>query len=169
MPRPRARARGAVVVEALIVAPVLVLLWCALAFASDMFARKLFTRSDARAAAWEHALSSCEGGAAQTADSEGANLDAVLADDESVEGAELPEEGRELAEQASDTGDLEFGEDWGVAEASSSSEGARRFLQFRSERVESEFEVQCDEKPRGADPVSVLSFLWDLRNTVRFD
>lgn len=162
-------ARGAVLVEALIVAPLLVLLWCAVSFASDAFGRKLATRGEARALAWEHALGSCEGGAASTAASEGANLDTVVADRESVEGAALTDEGRELADNARDTGELELGDSWGVAEASRSSDSSRSYPGFAPESMASHFEVQCDEKPRGADPVSVLSFLWDLRNTVRFD
>jgi hypothetical protein len=134
-----------------------------------MFGRKLATRGEARSLAWEHALSSCEGGAASTADAEGTNLDAVVADRESVQGAELTDEGRELADNARDTGDLELGDSWGVAEASRSSDGWRSYPGFPRESMASRFEVQCDEKPRGADPVAVLSFLWDLRNTVRFD
>jgi hypothetical protein len=170
MPRTaRTCARGAALVETLIVAPLLVLSRCALSVASDMYGRKLATRGEARALAWEHALSSCEGGSASTADAEGTNLDAVVADRESVEGAALTDEGRELADNARGTGDLELGDSWGVAEASQSSDPWRSYPPFARERVASTFEVQCDEKPRGADPVSVLSFLWDLRNTVRFD
>lgn len=163
------RARGAALVEALVIAPMLVLLWCAVSFTSDVFGRKLATRGEARAMAWEHALHSCEGGAATTSETEGANLDAVVSDRESIQGAALTDEGRELADNARDTGELELGDSWGVAEASTSSDGWRSYPRFTRERVASRFEVQCDEKPRGADPVSVLSFLWDLRNTVRFD
>jgi hypothetical protein len=114
-------------------------------------------------------LSSCEGASATTADAEGTNLDAVAADRESVQGAELTDEGRELADNARDTGDLELGDSWGVAEASRSSDAWRSYPGFARPSVASRFQVQCDEKPRGADPVSVLSFLWDLRNTVNFN
>jgi hypothetical protein len=153
--------------EALVVTSMLVLLWSALLFASRIHAKKLTARGEARAAVWTHALRACEGGAAQRVGSDGANLDAVTTDGEAGADATLNEEGEQLVTEARSSpegGSLEFGESWGIAESSSAQDG-ESFLSFSIGSIQSRMQVQCDEKPRGADPRSVLEFLWDLRTT----
>lgn len=162
----RARqARGAALVEALVVIPTLTLLWAALVFVASVYGKKLATRAEARAAVWTYALNSCEGGSGQRVAGDGASLDQVTADPESVQGAGLSGEAGDFAGEARSQTDLEFGDSWGVAQASSERPGNSLFS-FSSGSVSTTLKVQCDEKPRGADPVSVLTFLWDLRNTV---
>jgi hypothetical protein len=122
-------------------------------------------RIEARAAAWTFALSSCEGGAGTLENDDGGNLDDVLSDPEAGDTPELGADGEELLDEAGGVQELELGESWGVASATATREPAT-VLRFASSEISSTQRVQCDEKPRGADPLSVLAFLWDLRNTV---
>ena len=163
----RRSERGAALVEAIVIAPVLMMLFAGLLFVAYMYSQKLTTQGEARAAAWTYALGSCSGGGGQTRTTDGANLDAVTTDEEAPPDSQLPEEGRTMASEAAGGGELEFGDSWGVGEASSVRDG-RSFLAFSSGSITSSRQVQCDEKPRGADPVAVLSFLWTLHNTFNF-
>jgi hypothetical protein len=163
----RSTQRGAALTEAVAVVTLFVLLWAGLMFVFQLYAAKTATRGDARAAVWTHALGSCQGDAAQTSTDEGADLGEVLADDEAGEDTGIPAEGEPLLDQAGQVGELELGESWGVATASAERDGPR-VLSLSADKLTSSMRVQCDEVPRGADPLSVLGFLWDLRNTVNF-
>jgi hypothetical protein len=163
----RQSQRGAAMTEALAVVCLFVLLWCGLMFVFQLYLRKTDARGDARAAVWSHALGSCEGNAATTSAGEGADLGEVLADDAAGADTGIPAEGDSLIDEAGQVDELELGEDWGVATATAERDGVS-VLKFSSDKLTSTMRVQCDEKPRGADPLSVLGFLWDLRNTVNF-
>jgi hypothetical protein len=138
-----------------------------LIFVFQIHTRKLEVKGEARELAWAHALGSCEGDAARTDPGSGAALDDVLEDPEAGNSPELDQDGEQLFDEANQSGELELGESWGVATARAE-RPAVSVLDFQSQPITGEMRVQCDEKPRGADPVSVLGFLWDLRNTVNF-
>lgn len=171
--RRRSRERGAAMVEAAVAIGLFVAIWACLTFVFELTTRKHAAQIEARDAAWAWALNSCEdgafsrGGSRVEADDPDA-LDQVHADSSVPSGTEpLPQEGDVLLDQAANSGQgLELGEHWGVARASASRSevSGPAFLPLTAMTPSSTVEVLCDEKPRGANPRDVLSFLWGTRD-----
>jgi hypothetical protein len=159
--------RGAAFVEGVAMISLFTLLAAGLGFVFHLYSRKESARIEARAAVWTYALNSCEGNSGSTEADEGANLNDVLSDNEAGETPDLGADGDQLVGEAGNVQELEFGESWGVGSATATRDPVI-VPRFVSQEISSTQRVQCDEKPRGADPVSVLGFLWDLRNTVNF-
>lgn len=173
--------------EAIVVIPLFLLLLGLSIFAARLYGNTAQARHDARHAAWTYALQSCEGDAPAGVVGEEVTdptLDLVENDPSLPPDAErIPPEGEELLDDArrSDSG-LELGESWGVARATidRGEVQARVLPMFRdphhpNEPVETtfatraSFEVQCDEKPRGARPLDVLRFIWSLPETLNLE
>jgi hypothetical protein len=167
MSRLRRHRRGVATTEALGFVIVSLVLLGGLIFMFRVYSQKHESKAEARALAWTHALGSCDGDTAKTAHDDGADLHDVLDDSEASDSPELGPDGEQLFDEANQSGELELGESWGVAEVRVE-RPAVSILGYASQPITSEFRVQCDEKPRGGDAASVLGFLWDLRNTVNF-
>ncbi len=157
--------------------PLFLILFAALVFVLRLYAFKAQSRADARYAAWAWALNSCEEGpytssdATSQAGDDPATLDAVKNEDSYPQGDQMSPEGDDLIAKANQdpSTDLEIGDDWGVARASVTRGPviAPPPLSFAGKRqMTTTMEVQCDEKPRGASPADVLSFVWHLPETL---
>jgi hypothetical protein len=171
------RERGAAMVEAVVAIPLFLVLFAAAIFVLRLYGHKANSRAEARYAVWAYALNSCEEGQYTTSASTSASgddpptLDAVQNEESYPETGELPQEGDDLIANANDdpNTDLEIGDDWGVARASVSRGpviAPPPLVGMGRDSVTTTMEVQCDEKPRGASPGDVLSFVWNLPSTV---
>jgi hypothetical protein len=163
----RRAERGAAFVEAVAIVSLFTLLAAGMTFVFHLYSRKEDARIEARAAVWTYALNSCEGSSGSTESEQGADLNEVLSDDEAGDTPDLGNDGDQLVDEASNVQELEFGESWGVGSATATRDPVV-VPRFASQEITSTQRMQCDEKPRGADPLSVLGFLWDLKNTVNF-
>lgn len=164
-------------VEAAVVIPVFLILFAAVVFVLRLYAHKAESRAEARHQVWSYALNACEQGpytsssATTAAGDDPPTLDAVQDEESYPSTGELPSEGEDLVANANadPNTDLEIGDDWGVARASVSRGPviAPPPLDIASrDQVTTTMEVQCDEKPRGASPGDVLSFVWHLPETL---
>jgi hypothetical protein len=169
--------------EAVVVLPLFLLLLGFSLFAARLYGRTAQARHEARHAAWAYALNACEGDApAGVAAQEVSDptLD-LVADDPSLppDAERIPEDGEQLLDDArrSDTG-LELGDSWGVARATIDRGAvyASVLPMFRDPNLpnagfetRASFEVQCNEKARGARPLDVLRFIWSLPETLNLE
>ena len=176
--RSRRLARGAAMTEAAVAIPFFLILFAALVFVHKLYAVKENTRTEARQAMWAYALNACEPGkytskqASKTDSGDQPTLDAMNDDGELPKGSgELPPNGEKLLKQANSDPNtqLEVGDDWGVSRGVVTAEpvvGTGPLHSMSTGKIITKMEVQCDEKPRGASPADVLSFLWKLPETL---
>jgi hypothetical protein len=175
--RSRRRSRGAAMTEAAVSIPVFLMLFASLIFLSKLYAMKGSARMEARSAMWAWALNGCQEGkytsaAAKTVETDGPSPQSVADDPEyPTGGAELGSEGQDLVEkaEADPKTDLALGSEWGVARAVVNKGAVAApppFQEWAKKDVVVSMEVQCDEKPRGANPGDVLSFIWSLPETL---
>lgn len=176
--RSRRRSRGAAMTEAAATIPAFLMLFAALVFLSKLYALKGTARMEARAAMWAYALNGCEegkytrAGASKVTTDDAPTADSVKNDPAyPSQGGELGTDGEDLIEkaEADPKTDLAMGKDWGVARATVNKGAVSApppFQQWTKKDVTVTMEVQCDEKPRGASPGDVLSFIWSLPETL---
>lgn len=177
--RQRRLRRGAAMTEAAVAIPVFLLLFAAVVFLYRVYSLKGNARMEARAAMWAYALNACEDGkytssAAQKVDThDGPTADSVKDDPAFPKNTgELGSDGEDLIEkaEADPSTDLAMGSDWGVARATVSKgplAAPPPFQASSGQKLTVTMEVQCDEKPRGASPADVLSFIWSLPDTLQ--
>ena len=156
-PSGRARTRGAAMVEAVAVLPLVALLFVALTYFATAYAARLDTSSAARAAAWAHALGGCEGNDAWVR-SEQSTLDAVHA-----QGADVPHGLDEYGDAAGGRSLVTRGSRTSVT-VSRSLPGPLS-LQLPSGTVTSSYQLACDERPQSGNPAGVLRYGW---RSIRF-
>jgi hypothetical protein len=177
--RTRRRSRGAAMTEAAVSIPVFLLLFAALIFLGKLYAMKGTARMEARSAMWSWALAGCQEGkytnaAAETVETHDGPSPESVQNDPAYPGggAELGTEGDDLVKkaEADPKTELALGNEWGVARAVVNKGAVAApppFQEWAKKDVVVSMEVQCDEKPRGASPSDVLSFIWSLPETLQ--
>ena len=144
-------------VEAVVVLPLIVVLFAASSYFHTAYAVRIETLSTARAITWDLARGGCEPGERQV-QSEPSMLDAL-----DRQGVEVP---RGLDRYGAAAGGQSLGVRGGRASvAVSRTVRAPLSLPLPTAAVTTHFELPCDERPRSGDPAGVLRYGW---RTVRF-
>ncbi len=144
-------------VEAVVVLPLVVVLFAASSYFATAYAVRAESLSTARATAWGHALSGCEE-EARWAQSEPSTLDAL-----DRQGVETP---RGLDSYGVAAGGQSLVERGGRTRVTvSRTVRGPLGLPLPTAAVTTHFQLPCDERPRSGDPAGVLRYGW---RTIRF-
>ena len=152
---PPPSSRGAALVEAVVVLPVMIVLLAASVHVVALHARKQTALRQARQAAWTHALGGCPGPAASGGEvDEGHSTDWV-----GWSGEPLPPELVGHASQAG--GDVVMGHVRSARAHGQAVVRAEPLLGLEEARLSSAMELPCNERPRSGSLPGALRFGWD--------
>jgi hypothetical protein len=143
--------------EAVIVLPLVVVLFAASSYFATAYAVRIESQSTARAVAWAHALGGCE------EDERWARSEPTTLDQLDQQGVEVPRQLDRYGLAAGAESVVESGARTSVL-VSRTVRGPLS-LPLPTAAVTTRFQLPCDERPQRGDPAGVLRYGW---RTIRF-
>ncbi len=159
------QASGAALIEALATCFVFIALFFSLVFVGRVYRARGEGSAEVRAAAWSRAVAGCVDGEVSRAPEGGAE-DTVAAMPPDLEAAPRGDRARSaeterVVARAGESEALQMGTETGRATARSETGFEGTALGFPRKTVRVELAVQCDERPRDGDVLTVLGFFWE--------
>ncbi len=150
----RTRARGAALVEALVVIPVFVIVFASMVFVGQLYSERQRTMMSSRSIAWSYAMNNCDG------DMSGAG--GTLASSQGGESVPVPADGAdEISKFRAAQGSEIFRKDLGTSVSTvTGAAHASAIIGGYSKSPSTTTRVMCNEKPVDGYLEGVAKFAW---------